>query len=93
MTINQLAKLTDWDVGNISRLERDMQGYSEASIRKSPEHWKFHYLNYSLFRTKTILLIHTVSVHSRRKGEVMCTELMLWMFLPAQAMGTQGRFH
>ncbi|MCP1116372.1 transcriptional regulator, partial [Enterobacter bugandensis] len=34
MTINQLATLTDWDVGNISRLERGMQGYSEASLKK-----------------------------------------------------------
>jgi len=37
MTINQLASLTDWDVGNISRLERGMQGYSEASLKKIAE--------------------------------------------------------
>lgn len=34
MTIHQLATLTEWDVGNISRLERGMQGYSEASLKK-----------------------------------------------------------
>ncbi|EIB9818762.1 helix-turn-helix transcriptional regulator, partial [Salmonella enterica subsp. enterica serovar Teshie] len=34
MTITQLAALTDWDVGNISRLERGMQGYSAQSIQK-----------------------------------------------------------
>jgi len=37
MTINQLASLTEWDVGNISRLERGMQGYSEASLKKIAE--------------------------------------------------------
>ncbi|EJD2377185.1 helix-turn-helix transcriptional regulator, partial [Salmonella enterica] len=37
MTITQLAALTDWDVGNISRLERGMQGYSAQSIQKIAE--------------------------------------------------------
>lgn len=34
MTITQLAALTNADVGNISRLERGMQGYSDASLKK-----------------------------------------------------------
>lgn len=34
MTISQLATLTNADVGNISRLERGMQGYSDASLKK-----------------------------------------------------------
>lgn len=34
MTISQLATLTNADVGNISRLERGMQGYSDTSLKK-----------------------------------------------------------
>ncbi|EDV0637577.1 helix-turn-helix transcriptional regulator [Salmonella enterica subsp. enterica] len=34
LTITQLANLTGWNVGNISRLERGMQGYSEQSLKK-----------------------------------------------------------
>lgn len=34
MTLNELALLADSDVGNLSRLERGMQGYSDNQIRK-----------------------------------------------------------
>ncbi len=34
MTLNELALLADSDVGNLSRLERGMQGYSDAQIKK-----------------------------------------------------------
>ncbi|WP_440517428.1 XRE family transcriptional regulator [Serratia sarumanii] len=34
LTISELATLTDWDVGNISRLERGKQGYSEQSLKR-----------------------------------------------------------
>lgn len=34
LTLNQLATLIESDVGNLSRLERDQQGYSEATLSK-----------------------------------------------------------
>jgi len=34
LTINQLAALIESDVGNLSRLERDMQGYSDTLLQK-----------------------------------------------------------
>nr|WP_312837931.1 helix-turn-helix transcriptional regulator [Atlantibacter hermannii] len=34
ITLNQLATLADSDVGNLSRLERGLQGYSDALIKK-----------------------------------------------------------
>ncbi|TDB41642.1 XRE family transcriptional regulator [Photorhabdus khanii] len=37
MTILELATATGGDVGNISRLERGLQGYSDASLRKIAE--------------------------------------------------------
>ncbi len=34
LTLNQLAALIESDVGNLSRLERDVQGYSDATLKK-----------------------------------------------------------
>lgn len=34
LTLNQLAALTESDVGNLSRLERGVQGYSDAILQK-----------------------------------------------------------
>jgi phage repressor protein C with HTH and peptisase S24 domain len=34
LTLNQLAALIESDVGNLSRLERDVQGYSDAILQK-----------------------------------------------------------
>ncbi|MDH1085968.1 XRE family transcriptional regulator [Pantoea brenneri] len=37
MTIPELSRLTGMDPGNISRLERNLQGYSDASLKKIAE--------------------------------------------------------
>jgi len=37
LTLNQMATLIDSDVGNLSRLERGVQGYSEATLKKIAE--------------------------------------------------------
>lgn len=34
LTLNQLATMIESDVGNLSRLERDQQGYTDATINK-----------------------------------------------------------
>lgn len=34
LTLNHMATLIESDVGNLSRLERDMQGYSDALLKK-----------------------------------------------------------
>jgi phage repressor protein C with HTH and peptisase S24 domain len=34
LTLNQLAALIESDVGNLSRLERDVQGYTDAMLKK-----------------------------------------------------------
>jgi phage repressor protein C with HTH and peptisase S24 domain len=37
LTLNQLAAQIESDVGNLSRLERDVQGYSDATLNKLAE--------------------------------------------------------
>lgn len=69
MTITQLAALTDWDVGNISRLERGMQGYSEQSLKKIAEALKVPvsdlFSNHSEDNTVDTYSVNSLS-HQRR---------------------------
>lgn len=78
MTINQLASLTDWDVGNISRLERGMQGYSEASLKKIAEALEVPLSELFSFQDKkdTVDTYSINSLSQERRRDVYRVEVM-----------------
>lgn len=78
MTINQLASLTDWDVGNISRLERGMQGYSEASLKKIAEALEVPLSELFSFQDKkdTVDTYSINSLSQERKRDVYRVDVM-----------------
>ncbi|MBK0350231.1 helix-turn-helix transcriptional regulator, partial [Leclercia adecarboxylata] len=78
MTINQLASLTEWDVGNISRLERGMQGYSEASLKKIAEALEVPLAELFSFQDKkdTVDTYSINSLSSERRRDVYRVDVM-----------------
>ncbi|MBX8627796.1 helix-turn-helix transcriptional regulator [Enterobacter hormaechei] len=78
MTINQLATLTDWDVGNISRLERGMQGYSEASLKKIAKALEVPLSELFSFQEKndTVDTYSVGSLSSERRSDVYRVDVM-----------------
>lgn len=78
MTITELAALTDWDVGNISRLERGMQGYSEQSLKKIAEALKVPVSD--LFSTHnendTVNAYSVSSLSPQRRSDVYRVDVM-----------------
>lgn len=78
MTISQLASLTDGDVGNISRLERGMQGYSEASLQKIAKALEVPLSELFSFDDKsdTVDKYSIVSLPSERRSDVYRVDVM-----------------
>lgn len=78
MTISRLAELTGWNVGNISRLERGMQGYSEQSLKKIADALQIP-LSELFSTTDTNDTVHAYSVNSlstTRRSDVYRVEIL-----------------
>lgn len=86
MTLTELALRVDSDVGNLSRLERGMQGYSDSLIHKIAEALSVPVSE--LFSSNEANdTVDSYSIGSIiKRGEKMCTGLMFLMFQQAPEM-------